>query len=98
MGLTFPVTPDTTDPSGTSMRPFRLAGAMLVASSRSPGREILEPVAVDNRASRVVPAGKSCAETGRENTRMITARQGGRTALEHVQNDHEGAMLGLFTF
>ena len=57
--FTLSTDPNSLDPCGTRICPREPTGAMVVASTWSPVWEMREPVGVDKRASKVVPAGKS---------------------------------------
>ena len=67
--------PPNLDPCGTSIRPRMLTGAIIVASIGSPGWEIREPVALDSRASKAVPAANSSADIGKYNRIIEQARK-----------------------
>ena len=56
-----------------------------MASIGSPRWEIREPVAPDSRASRAVPAGKSSANTGKNNRSIEQARK--QNSWKAVRND-----------
>src|SRR5437763_8308613 len=50
-----------------------------------------EPVAIDNRASRVIPAGKSCADTGKE-SRMMADQAKSRHFLRDCRTGRSGTI------
>jgi len=58
---------------------------MIVASTGSPGREMREPVDVDKRASRVVPAGKVCAHRGEEKKMTPAQMKRPRIVARHLK-------------
>src|SRR3954453_11190612 len=93
--FTLSTDPNTRDACGTRICPRILTGAMVLPSTRSPAWEMREPVGVDTRTSRVVPAGISCAQSEKE-TRADIDHPTRRYCLQApVQN---GAQLSRVSF
>jgi hypothetical protein len=79
-GSTLSTDPNSVDPCGTRISPRKPIGAMVVPSTLSPVWEMREPVVVDKRASKVVPAGKSRPQSVNESTMSI-----GHTSREYLR-------------